>query len=198
MNEQTKKRLILIFIAALFFVPLLISVILFHQGWRPGGQINHGVLITPAQPLNQFSSLTLERLDQQPFQLSQLNGKWILLAVATGDCLDSCQKNLYKMRQVRIALNQYMNRVQRVLFVRDPAKLTRSDTLQKEYEGMLFLTGNELPKILQFLQDKTTSEEHKIYIIDPLGNLMMYYPSQADPSKMLKDLKRIIHLSSAG
>ena len=37
-----------------------------------------------------------------------------------------------------------------------------------------------------------------IYLVDPLGNLMMRFPRDPDPSKMLKDLQRLLKYSGIG
>jgi hypothetical protein len=39
--------------------------------------------------------------------------------------------------------------------------------------------------------------EH-IYLVDPLGNLMMRFPRDPDPSKMIKDLQRLLRYSRFG
>jgi hypothetical protein len=38
----------------------------------------------------------------------------------------------------------------------------------------------------------------RIYLIDPLGNLMMSYAPDAPPKGMLQDLKRLLGLSQVG
>jgi hypothetical protein len=38
----------------------------------------------------------------------------------------------------------------------------------------------------------------RIYIVDPLGNLMMSYAPGADAKGMLEDLKRLLKLSHVG
>jgi cytochrome oxidase Cu insertion factor (SCO1/SenC/PrrC family) len=200
MNTQTKKRLLLIFIAALFFVPLIVSFALFQQGWRPIGQTNYGSLINPAKPLTDLSTLAFETIvDKKPFQLSDLWGKWTLITIAQEDCVKVCQENLYKMRQVRLALNQNAARVRRVLLVSDPTQLTQLDEITTVYAGTLLLSGQPAFSVLtQVLRDSTDGAPHKIYVVDPLGNLMMFYPNDANPSKMLKDLERLLRLSQVG
>jgi len=37
-----------------------------------------------------------------------------------------------------------------------------------------------------------------IYLVDPLGNLMMRYPRDPDPAKLLKDLQRLLRYSRIG
>ena len=44
----------------------------------------------------------------------------------------------------------------------------------------------------------TVSARDHIYLIDPLGNLMMRFPKDADPARMVKDLKRLLKISRIG
>jgi hypothetical protein len=37
-----------------------------------------------------------------------------------------------------------------------------------------------------------------VYLVDPLGNLMMRYPEGADGKRMLKDLRRLLKVSQIG
>jgi hypothetical protein len=37
-----------------------------------------------------------------------------------------------------------------------------------------------------------------VYLIDPLGNLMMSYAADARPKGMLEDLKKLLRLSHVG
>jgi len=39
--------------------------------------------------------------------------------------------------------------------------------------------------------------EH-IYLVDPLGNLMLRFPPDPDPSRMIKDLERLLRYSRIG
>jgi hypothetical protein len=38
----------------------------------------------------------------------------------------------------------------------------------------------------------------RIYLVDPLGNLMMSYPGDADATGMKKDLQRLLKVSQIG
>jgi hypothetical protein len=37
-----------------------------------------------------------------------------------------------------------------------------------------------------------------IYLVDPLGNLMMRFPPDPDPARVIKDLQRLLRASSFG
>ncbi|OQW93264.1 MAG: hypothetical protein BWK79_12080, partial [Beggiatoa sp. IS2] len=169
----------------------------YGQDWQPQGRTNQGTLVTSVQPLPE---MTLVTFDGQPFPLKQLHGRWTLLTVSPADCTSACEQNLYKMRQIRIALNQDVQRVQRVLLAQDKSRLTNLAKLQAEYQGTLWLTGDAetLTTLLQKLDALTTNIPDKIYLLDPLGNLLMYYAADTDPKGLLKDLQRLLKLSRIG
>jgi hypothetical protein len=40
--------------------------------------------------------------------------------------------------------------------------------------------------------------ENHLYLIDPLGHLMMRFPKDPDPSKVKKDLSKLLRASAIG
>lgn len=38
----------------------------------------------------------------------------------------------------------------------------------------------------------------RIYLIDPIGNVFMYYPANTDPMNILKDMKHVLEVSQIG
>jgi len=126
-----------------------------------------------------------------------------LLYISDADCGDTCRNNLYKMRQVRIAQNENMKRVQ-TLF------LLNADSIPDELAGFLAQEHKDMAVALpsatqaasiepQFRVDETpVREAQRVYIVDPLGNLMMYYQPDADARGMLKDLQKLLKYSQIG
>jgi glutathione peroxidase-family protein len=47
------------------------------------------------------------------------------------------------------------------------------------------------------VEPNTAATDH-IYMIDPLGNLMMRFPKNADPNKIKKDISKLLRASSIG
>ncbi|RMD70880.1 MAG: hypothetical protein D6819_03175 [Gammaproteobacteria bacterium] len=149
-------------------------------------QTNHGILIQPPRPLAPFESQTL---DGKPLTLEDLKGYWILVYIGPPQCPEPCQRDLYKMRQVRLALGEDMRRVKRLFLVRGEGPVP----VLAQHPGLIAAKAS--PDILQAFPEPGS---HRIYLIDPLGNLFMYYPPDTDPKGMLKDLKRLLKLSRIG
>jgi hypothetical protein len=118
----------------------------------------------------------------------------------SGTCTARCRTDLYNMRQVRIALNRDMDRVQRV-FMAEGACCDWS-FLEREHPDLITIRADALAGPLLSLippVDQVPPETaDRIYLIDPLGNLMMSYAPDAKPKGMLQDLKRLLGLSQVG
>ena len=132
-----------------------------------------------------------------------LQGKWTLLYIGDADCDAVCQENLYKLRQIRIAQNENMIRVQTLFLVIGdsiPGELTAFLEEQHPETAAVSLSANRAEQITtDFRIVKTPMQgAERTYIIDPLGNLMMYYPPDADARGMLLDLKKLLKFSKIG
>src|SRR3954470_10982931 len=100
----------------IFFGPLLAAFLLYYgtNGWRPHGSTNRGDLITPARPI---PAVILSAATGQSLETQKLHGKWTLVYVGDGQCDARCREALVLTRQTRLALNQDLDRVQRVFLV---------------------------------------------------------------------------------
>jgi cytochrome oxidase Cu insertion factor (SCO1/SenC/PrrC family) len=193
---------LLLALAALFFAPLAVSFYLYYAGdWRPGHRVNHGDLLNPARPLPELA-LPLARAGDAAMHTDAqfLRRKWTLLYWGAGSCPARCRIDLYNTRQVRLALNRDMDRVQRVFVAAGPC--CAWDYLDREHPDLIIVAATQAAAPLSALLpsyggiDPATAD--RIYLIDPLGNLMMSYAPDAKPKGMLEDLKRLLGLSSVG
>jgi cytochrome oxidase Cu insertion factor (SCO1/SenC/PrrC family) len=193
-----RRRILLIAMAAA--LPLIIAYALFYSGWRPGSTANYGELVQPARPI---ADATLLTLDKKKIRFSDWRGKWTLMTFSPAECLSPCEKTLYNLRQVIAAQGEEAKRVQSVFIVTDPKALVWLHYAIKDYPDMLVIVGpTEDVRALarQFvLPDESQPEgSQRIYLVDPLGNLMMSYPAGADPTGMRKDLARLLRISQIG
>ena len=182
-------RIKLLAIAALCVAPFVAALIA-YTWWQPRGGTNYGELI----PAHSLSDPPLRHLDQRAFRLSELRGKWILLQLDDAVCAAACSAKLYSMRQVRLAQGREMERIERVWLILDEAPL--ETRLMREYDGTRMLRAAGSPLIAEFVPADGVRDH--IYLIDPLGNLMLRFPKNADPSQMRKDLNRLLQVSRIG
>jgi hypothetical protein len=199
MNERSvhdrRQRRLLIGLALLFFAPLGLAFYLYygHGTWHPGGHVNAGELITPVRPL---PALALPLFREGNTDPNFLKGKWTLLYVGTGVCTENCRRRLYDTRQIRLALDRDMNRVQRVLVAEDGCCDSRF--LHDEHPDLIAVRATAAAAPLLALLPERNSAAPRVYLIDPLGNLMMFYGADVKPKGMLEDMKRLLRLSSIG
>jgi cytochrome oxidase Cu insertion factor (SCO1/SenC/PrrC family) len=202
--HDRRQRRLLIGLALMFFAPLGASFYLYYgRGtWHPGGRVNAGDLIEPPRPLPSLA-LPLQRSGETAPDF--LRRKWTLLYVEHGSCAERCRTSLYKMRQVRLALDRDMGRVQRVFIASEDC--CDLQFLDEQHPDLLALRVSPAAAPLLALLPRRgggnvdASDEpnaQRIYLIDPLGNLMMSYAPDANPKGMLEDMKRLLRLSSIG
>lgn len=176
-------------LASLFFLPLALAFFLYYgTSWRPAMLVNHGELIIPARPL---PAVQLPGAGQGLFR-----GKWTLVYVGDGRCDADCRHALWIIRQTRLALNNNMTRVTRVLLATQGCCDRRF--LHAEHPGLIIVdaSGAAATPLLRAFQ--TSEQPHSVFIVDPLGNLMMRYDAREDPHGLLQDLQKLLRLSHIG
>lgn len=195
-STSFKNRTFLLFLIALFGLPLALAWLLVGY-WQPGSTVNHGELLTPAQPV---SHLQIRQNNGQMLTTDFLKGHWTLAYLATA-CEERCKKNLYHMRQVRLALGKDMERVQ-TLYMHTA---TLNDEVRRwlEQQHPALKEGIADAQTLNFFQhvfpkQDTTGLGEWIYMIDPLGNLFIRYGTNEDPKGILEDLERLLKYSKIG
>jgi cytochrome oxidase Cu insertion factor (SCO1/SenC/PrrC family) len=194
--HNRRQRQILILVAFLFFAPLALSFYLYYgRNWHPGGRVNAGELVEPARPL---PTLALPLAASGETDARFLKGKWTFLYVQRGRCDDECRRHLYDTRQVRLALDREMNRVQRV-FIGDAECCDVKELLAANPDLIAIRASLADEPLLALLPMRSGAiNSHRTYLIDPLGNLMMFYDSESRSKGMLEDMKRLLRLSSIG
>ena len=180
-------------LGGLFLLPLLLSFWLYYGvHWHPLGTTNHGELIEPLRPL---PDVTLNDADGAAHS-RVFQGKWTLVYVGNGACDANCRTTLVFMRQTRLSLNNEMTRVQRVLLA--TAACCDRAYLAAAHPGLRVLDASQAaaqPLLAQFPPD---GRAQALYVVDPLGNLMMRYDARLPPRGLLEDLKRLLQLSHIG
>jgi len=198
--DPSGARRKLLLLAALFVLPMLVAYALYYSGWRPETVHPHGELVQPARPV---ADAALVLLDGKPIRFSELRGKWTLVTFSAAECLKPCERNLAKMRQVIAAQGKEADRLQSVLVVTDGKALDWLRYAIQDYPGMRAVVGP--PEAVDALAREFTlpaggplDKLNRVYLVDPLGNFMMSYPADADPTGMRKDLARLLRISRIG
>ncbi len=186
-RQRTKGRLQFLLIAALFFGPLLFAAWLYYSGdaLQPDARANHGALLEPIVNLE----------DAVPGSAILDSRSWRLVYAEDGACAEPCRKALYTLRQSRLMLGKEMDRLDRVFL----HSAERPDNLlgAEEYQGLVALHDAALQAVLEDKRPESLPAGG-YYLIDPHGNLVLYFSPDIKPRDMVDDIKRLLKLSRIG
>jgi len=171
------NRAKVIAVALVCAAPVALGTLAYMFHWAPGTKGNYGELIEPRE------------LAAAP--IGALRGKWVLVTIDAPACDTRCERKLYFVRQLRKATGKDQERVERLWLL--AAEGSPAPALLAAIEGT-HVARADAALIASF---PGTPSAH-IYLVDPMGNLMLRFPSDPDPSAMLKDLERLLRYSSAG
>lgn len=191
MKTQTRARLKLLGVFMIFVGPLALAYLLYYGLSYGAAGTNGGELVDPAMRL---PDVVLTGADGETRQSGALfEQKWTILQVAPQGCGEACIESLEKTRQIRALLHRRAARVQRVL-------VTDIEHSQPEIERQPDLTAFRAPlaELTSAFESRDALVPGTIYLIDPLGNWMLYYPPGGDGGALFKDIKHLLKLSHIG
>jgi len=161
---------------------------------RPEGRRNFGELIQPQRPLPAVSTSSLAG---ESSSLTALKGQWLLISVASGGCDAACQQRLYLQRQLRETLGKDKDRLDRVWLIQDDSPVSPSLMPALTQATVLRVKAQDLTGWLS--PGKGELVENHLFLVDPLGNLMMRFPANMDvagAAKAKRDLERVLRASA--
>nr|WP_043519063.1 membrane protein [Achromobacter arsenitoxydans] len=202
-NKPAGKRslmpMLLVFLCSL--APIVAAFVVYmNPQWWPADSSNYGTLLSPQRPMPQSAELRLTTLDGKPFDLQSLKGKWLLVAADGAACPESCARKLFITRNSHASQGKNVERLARVWFITDDAAVP--DKVLEAYKGtvMVRVDPDQLARYL-LARDSAAGQpglQDPIWVIDPLGNLMMQYPAEADGVKVRKDISKLVYNSRIG
>lgn len=192
------SRIKFLIVVVLFVLPVAAALTLHLSGWRPESTMNHGTLVQPARPM---PVLSLDAGENRKMANQDFEQKWKLLVVTGNDCNEACLKNLFAMRQIQIGQGKHAHRVQRILI--HQGVTGGMEKIRASYPELIILEANDVAMnglrnwLITENQEKTL-DGSTVYMVDPLGNYMMYYAPGYQPAGMRKDLARLLRVSRIG
>ncbi len=190
-SSANPNRAKLILVMAVFALPVVASYLAYFV-WQPqGGTRNYGALI---KPVTLPETMSLTGLDGASVSFKTLRGKWLMVQVDASGCNSECEHKLYVMRQVRLMQGREQDRMQRVWVIADGRK-PRPD-IKQDYVGTQLLADPAGGLTAKLAAEGDVKQY--IYMIDPLGNVMMRWPANPDIKRMHKDIERLLKASQIG
>ena len=179
----------------IFAAPVLAAWFLyFNPQFLPSGRSNLGELVTPVVPLP--ADLALTTPEGRALDRDALAGRWTLVYLAGADCDDACRARLRDLRQIRLALGEASLSVERLLIITDVQGQASGADLAREFEGMrVGITDTADGHRLLDLLGQGEAALGRVYILDPMGNIMMRYAAEAPAKHTLQDMGRLIKAS---
>jgi hypothetical protein len=159
---------------------------LYYGGnFSPAARSNHGLLLEPVVHLP----------DRHPALIDIAAGQWLLVYTNDSECDEECAEALYVLHQSRLMLGNDMSRLTRVFLHRGSA----ADKVPYEQQdgGLEILRDANLLRDLWLALPGNTPRDG-FFLIDPLGNLVMYFQPALDPREMVDDIKHLLKLSRIG
>ena len=113
-------------------------------------------------------------------------------------CDKRCEESLHNMRQIHVSMAKDSDRVQRIFISAEQG----FESLHEQYPEMLIINKprDEVEMLAkQFdLSGQPAVGGQRIYLVDPLGNLMMSYRPDVPAADIRKDLVKLLKYSWAG
>ncbi len=189
-----KDKKILLLLAVVFVLPFTLAFVLHLLDIRPGGK-SFGQLVTPPIELTIPLFTTANGKD---FSAEQWSKIWNIVMVEQADCDAACEQNIDKMDRVQRTLHKDKDRVQLVLMLKGNANAERVKQLESQFAGLVVLPVQQDVQQAFAEQFTNIAPEGSIYLVDPLNNLMMQYPSDVEPKALRADVKKLLKNSWGG
>ncbi len=201
-TKKTKDLLKILCIVSIFVIPIILSYLYYFFGHPRGGITNHGELITGVHTVSDLD-LKTDLTAVKPNSHTQLSSdpysklKWQILFQAPDTCDLECEKTLYKLQQVHIALGRNIHRFQRTI-------------IHQNINDSWYSLYNKYPHMAAVFTKNANNntdanrahilEQNKVYLADPLGNIILSYDLKSNnfDTKLFKDTKKLINLSKIG
>ena len=192
-KPASKRTLLIIF--AVTLMPFVLSAALYYGGWRPNaGSTSHGELVQPPRPV---VDVPLQTLDGKQIKFSDFHKKWSMIFFTASACPEQCLQGIFAMRQIHVAQDKEVERLQRVLILTDAAEAATLQQKLHDYPGMQVVVGpaESVAKLTeQFTLSGGQFDSNRIYLVDPMGTLMMSQKLDSEAKAMSGFLKDITHL----
>ena len=173
--------------------PMVASWLLyFYPGLLPNRQVNNGELIQPAVVL---PPVIFQTVENQSLMASDFQGFWTLMTLGGDNCGDICRQHIHDFRQIRLALGKDMYHIQRLLVLTQAEQGDEFYEFLDNYKGLHIVTDRS--HIFEDILHNSGESLDAVYLIDPMGKIMMRYSPEVPASDILEDMQRLLKATNS-
>lgn len=176
-NQNSSKRAMFLFLLLVFILPGCLAVLFFqHPQWIGNQTTNNGEFVSPL--------IKLDSLDKQ--------SRWHLLLISDQACDKQCLSLLDKLARVRLALGRLSREVDLHLMVTE-AVLLPDNFIRRQMKDVAMESQVLSPTDQKHLLSRNYLRG--VFIVDPRGYMVLFYPPGAHQKSIYKDLKHLIKVA---
>ena len=203
-NQARRSNTPMVLIVLITLAPVVFALLAYYVpalGLTPEGTTNYGTLVEPQRPLPAADKLNLHTMDGEAVDLNEFHGQWLLVTADKAECPESCVRKLFILRNSHASQGKEVKRLARVWLVLNDGEI--DEDILEAYKGTHRYRADP-DNLKDFLKpvtvkgSDTDAIRQPMWIIDPLGNLMMEFPPDADPLKVRDDIRTLLRNSRIG
>jgi cytochrome oxidase Cu insertion factor (SCO1/SenC/PrrC family) len=193
-TESGKKNpYTLWFVVLSFIVPVVLAYMIFYFVDVKSFS-NHGEILNP---IVDIASLKLKDEEHKVIPRDDLTYKWRLISLVGDQCDSACVSRLHDSRQVYRSLGKNRHRVIRMFVHMAPASEELSKLIEEEHADAIQVNGNAVD-LKDAFGETSNIMKNEIYVMDPMGNIMMRFTQEQPNKDFLYDLRKLLKFSQIG
>jgi len=124
---------------------------------------------------------------------AELTYKWRIISFIGKDCDQQCEKRLFDTRQIHTSLGKDQHRLSRMFIHLQPAGADLTKLIAETHSKAIEVYGDA-----EIIIDVFGNMNNEVYIMDPMGNVMMRFTQDQPNKEFLHDLKKLLKASQIG
>lgn len=186
-HRRWRGRLQLILILAIVIGPMILATAMYQwRFWVPDTRTYHGELIGTGTNLTDLGVV------------ADKDKRWQLLVTAPSSCNTDCKQLVYLARQINIGLNREAARATHAIAVSQPLQADYDALLKREFPQLSRYSLEPQAYAATLSKTAAKPEAPQLWIVDPLGNLVLRYTTGTSGKSVLKDLILLLKISRIG
>ncbi len=196
---KTKKSNTTVWLILLSFAaPVILAYVIFFFV-DVDSYTNHGEILNPIVQIGDFE---LKDADGKLIPVDKLTYKWRLISFLDKHCNQACQSRLHDSRQIHTSLGKDRHRVNRMFVHLESADNELKTLIDSEHPGVIHVYGDaqHIESVIGHSKNGNGPMLHDniIYIMDPMGNVMMRFTQDQPNKDLLYDLRKLLKASQIG